>query len=351
MVDYVPHRILLTGGAGFIMSHLTDKLLNDFPACSVIVFDVMDYCASERNLADAFATKRCKLIKGDIRNFEFVSYLLASERIDTVIHGCAISHVDLSFGNSLKFTEVNTYGSHVLLESIRVYNTSAKETEGVKRCIIVSTDETYGNALLQCDEKSNLFPTNPYAASKAAMEQMCHAYIKSYNLPLIITRGNNVYATRQFPEKMVPKFIHLLMQCRPLSIHGSGTQKRSLMHVDDACAAFSLILSKGVTHEVYNMESHEELTVLQVAQKLLKAFDIPEDKWDYYIKCGPDRLFNDQRYFIDGQKLRNLGWRETRTFDESIPSIIQWYKDNKEYWPNTQSALVAHPTLDSYNVK
>jgi UDP-glucose 4,6-dehydratase len=347
--DYVPRNILVTGAAGFIASHVVDKLLVDFPKCQITILDILDYCSSKKNIESAIATGRCKLVVGDIRNMNLISYLLIQETIDTVLHFAAISHVDLSFGDSLVFTQVNCYGSHVLLEGIRLYNQTTPN-KGVERCIMVSSDEIYGSQPGQSSESSPRAPTNPYSASKASMECICNSYMKSYGIPIIITRGNNCYGPRIFVEKVIPKFITLLEAGRPLPIHGNGTQRRSFMYVSDAAAAFSIILQKGQVHQVYNIQSGEgeEFTIMEVAQKLLKHFKIPEDKWNNYIKNVDDRAFNDQRYFIDGKKLRDLGWKPVVDFDSGIDITIEWYKSHHKYWDNAESALADHPKLTTY---
>lgn len=348
MEAYQPFRILLTGGAGFIMSHVTDQLLQDFPECFIVVLDVMDYCSSDKNLQEALATGRCKLVRGDVRNMELLTYVLESERIDTVIHGCAVSHVDLSFGDSLVFTDVNTKGSHILLESIRRYNSTSKEESRVKRIIMVSTDEVYGSQSEQTHESSPFDVTNPYSASKAAMECFCQAYSKSYKLPIIITRGNNVMGERQYPEKLIPKFIELTRRGAPLTIHGGGQQQRSYMYVKDVASAFTTIIKYGKIHEKYNIEAGCELTVTEVAHRILAEFKIPEEEWADRIRYVEDRPFNDQRYFINGDKLRELGWQPVYEFEGALKDTVRWYIDHPDWWANTESALVAHPKLTQY---
>jgi len=202
-------------------------------------------------------------VEGDIRSAELVRYIVQTQEIDTVLHFAAETHVDNSFGNSFTFTETNVMGTHVLLEASRLSKT-------VKRFLHVSTDEVYGEASLlrgsSFESDSMLAPTNPYSASKAAAEMLVTAYGTSYNLPYVITRGNNVYGPRQFPEKAIPKFIHLLHRNQKVPIHGNGLALRSYMHVSDAAAAFDNILHKGENYNIYNIGAQEERTVVSVAR-------------------------------------------------------------------------------------
>ena len=204
-----------------------------------------------------------KFVEGDIRSVELVRYIVQTCEIDTILHFAAETHVDNSFGNSFTFTETNVIGTHVLLEASRLSKT-------VKRFLHVSTDEVYGEASLHggssLESHSVLSPTNPYSASKAAAEMLVTAYGTSYNLPYVITRGNNVYGPRQFPEKAIPKFIHLLHRNKKIPIHGDGLSLRSYMHVSDAAVAFDNILHKGENRSIYNIGAHEERTVVSVAK-------------------------------------------------------------------------------------
>ena len=192
-----------------------------------------------------------KFIKGDILSVDLVIHILETEKIDTVMHFAAQSHVDNSFGNSFMFTKNNVDGTHTLLESVRVVGT-------VKKFVHVSTDEVYGESSFESNESNTehdslLSPTNPYAATKAGAEMLVMAFGRSYGLPCIITRGNNVYGPNQYPEKAIPKFIILASKGENISIHGDGLATRSYMHIDDAASAFDFIVTKGQTGHVYNI--------------------------------------------------------------------------------------------------
>ena len=215
--DYKPKNILITGGAGFIASHVVILMVKKYPNLKIVNFDRLDYCSCIENLNDLKSEPNYKFIKGNICSSELVSYVLESEKIDTIMHFAAQTHVDNSFGNSFQFTQNNILGTHVLLESAKV----AK----VARFIHVSTDEVYGEQRLDqeaMNEEQVLEPTNPYAATKAGAEFIAKSYHRSFGMPLIITRGNNVYGPHQYPEKLIPKFINQLTRGRQVTLHGKS---------------------------------------------------------------------------------------------------------------------------------
>jgi UDP-glucose 4,6-dehydratase len=185
----------------------------------------------------------------------------------------------------------------------------------------VSTDEVYGESDELCHEKSLLLPTNPYAATKAAAEMLVMSYIKSYNLPIVISRGNNVYGPNQYPEKLIPKFIQQLKSGNLVTIQGEGTARRSFLHVFDTCTAFEIILEQGVPGEIYNIGTTEEYTVKEVAKILIELIKGTTD-YEENIIYIPDRPFNDSRYFISNEKLTSLGWEIKIPFLEGIKTLI-----------------------------
>ena len=239
--NYEPKAILITGAAGFIASHVANRIVRLYPQYKVVVLDKLDYCSNLKNLDAARAYPNFKFVKGDIASADLVNYVLLTEGIDTIMHFAAQTHVDNSFGNSFEFTKNNIYGTHVLLESCRVAGT-------IRRFIHVSTDEVYGetsaDALVGNNEGSRLLPTNPYSATKAGAEMLVMAYGQSYNLPYITTRGNNVYGPNQFPEKLIPKFLLLAMEGKNLPIHGDGSNVRSYLYCEDVAEAFDVVLHK-----------------------------------------------------------------------------------------------------------
>ncbi|KAK4537725.1 hypothetical protein CDCA_CDCA14G3750 [Cyanidium caldarium] len=336
---FVPQNILVTGGAGFIASHVVTRLVQRYPHYRVAVLDKLDYCASLDNLKEVRMRPNFKFIRGDIRSHDLVSYVLEEERIDTVLHFAACTHVDNSFTSSLLFTENNVLGTHVLLESVRQYGR-------VRRLIHVSTDEVYGGDSNMETESSILAPTNPYACSKAAAEFICRGYVKSFGLPIIITRGNNVYGPHQFPDKLIPKTVCLLASGRPCYVHGSGEHARNFLFVEDAARAFDVILHSGETDEVYNIGSETEKRNIDVVRDVIDLFGLTKDA-NRYIEHVKDRTFNDMRYRIDSSKLRALGWKEEVVWEDGLRRTKSWYSDpiNLKRWPNYTSGLVPHPSL------
>lgn len=336
---YKPKSILITGGAGFIASHVAIRLTKTYPEYKIVVLDKLDYCSSLKNLDIIKHRRNFKFVKGDIQSMDLISFVLQSEEIDTVMHFAAQTHVDNSFGNSLAFTMNNTYGTHVLLEASRKAGT-------IRRFINVSTDEVYGETSLGkeqgLEEGSHMDPTNPYSAAKAGAEMLCKAYITSYKMPIIITRGNNVYGPHQFPEKMIPKFTILASRGKDLPLHGSGGAVRSYLFVEDVAEAFECVLHKGEVGDVYNIGTSQERTVAQVAADIAQHFGMPSSK----IISVKDRAFNDQRYFIGSNKLAALGWTERTSWEDGLKKTIQWYLDTppNEYWyGDVESALAPHP--------
>ena len=242
--------------------------------------------------------------------------------ITHVIHFAAQSHVDNSFHNSLRYTNDNILGTHNLLEVARTKGTH------LKLFIHVSTDEVYGESMLQKTEihkteSSILCPTNPYAATKASAELIAQSYHHSFQMPIIITRGNNVYGPNQYPEKVIPRFIQQLKNNKKVTIQGDGSCVRAFLHAYDTAAAFQCILEKGKIGEIYNIGCDEgmEYSIIEVARILIKKIHNTENynKWISYIK---DRPFNDQRYYISNKKLKELGWKITIPFDKGLSLLI-----------------------------
>ncbi|XP_010537694.1 PREDICTED: trifunctional UDP-glucose 4,6-dehydratase/UDP-4-keto-6-deoxy-D-glucose 3,5-epimerase/UDP-4-keto-L-rhamnose-reductase RHM1 [Tarenaya hassleriana] len=339
MASYTPKNILITGAAGFIASHVANRLIRNYPDYKIVVLDKLDYCSNLKNLNPSKSSPNFKFVKGDIASADLVNYLLITEGIDTIMHFAAQTHVDNSFGNSFEFTKNNIYGTHVLLEACKV-------TGQIRRFIHVSTDEVYGetdeDAVVGNHEASQLLPTNPYSATKAGAEMLVMAYGRSYGLPVITTRGNNVYGPNQFPEKLIPKFVLLAMRGKPLPIHGDGSNVRSYLYCEDVAEAFECILHKGEVGHVYNIGTKKERRVIDVAKDICKLFNMdPEAS----IKFVENRPFNDQRYFLDDQKLKNLGWSERTTWEEGLKKTMEWYTQNPDWWGDVSGALLPHPRM------
>ena len=324
--DYLvehPRRInlLITGGCGFIGSNFINYIF-DKNKYNIINLDAMYYCADENNVKEHIRkSDYYLLIKGNINDKDLVYNLLRNYKITHIIHFAAQSHVDNSFSVPLQYTYDNVQGTHTLLEEVRQYNK-------VDRFIHVSTDEVYGESMLSSDEshkteQSILCPTNPYAASKAGAELIAQSYNHSFKMPIIISRGNNVYGPNQYPEKLIPRFIKLLKEDKKVTIQGDGSVVRAFLHAHDTAKAFEVILEKGVIGEIYNIGCDEgmEYTVLEVAKMLIKLIK-NTDNYDDWIEYVPDRPFNDKRYYISNQKLKDLGWDISVKFDEGLGELV-----------------------------
>jgi UDP-glucose 4,6-dehydratase len=310
-------NLLVTGGYGFIGSNFINYYFHKNPNVCIINLDAMYYCASESNvLQEIRDSPRYHFIKGNLQSSDLINYILKEHSITHVIHFAAQSHVQNSFDDSLKYTLDNIVGTHTLLESVRTFG-------HIKKFIHVSTDEVYGESLNDDlkHEASVLIPTNPYAATKAGAELIAMSYIKSYGLPIIITRGNNVYGPNQYPEKLIPRFIEQLRNNTQVTIQGDGSAIRSFLHVDDTCSAFECILDRGKVGEIYNIGTPEEYTVMEVAKILVKLIK-RTDQFESYVRFIKDRPFNDSRYFISNEKLVGLGWKIQIPFLEGIKKLV-----------------------------
>lgn len=315
---YEPKNILITGGCGFIASNFINHLLKKYDNINIYNIDILNYCSNINNIKPHI---NYKFIKGDICSNDLVSFILKEYQIDTIMHFAAQSHVDNSFGKSLDFTRDNVLGTHNLLECSRLYG-------NIKRFIHVSTDEVYGEVGMDetCHEKSLLNPTNPYAASKAAAEFIVKSYGHSFKLPIIITRGNNVYGPRQYPEKLIPKFIKQLQNNEKCTIHGKGLSRRNFLHVFDVAKAFDKILFEGELNEIYNIGTDNEYSVLDILKLLVKYIKNDNNYMNYAIFVK-DRDFNDFRYSVYSDKLINLGWYREIDFNNGLKNTIDWYLD------------------------
>jgi len=334
-------NLLITGGCGFIGSNFINWIFHN-KNYNIINFDAMYYCASEENVNEEIRlSERYKLIKGNLCNKDLVNEVINNNNITHVIHFAAQSHVQNSFEDSLQFTHDNVVGTHTLLEVCRKYGK-------IERFIHVSTDEVYGESMIDVNEQhktehSVLCPSNPYAATKAGAELIAQSYYHSFKMPIIITRGNNVYGPNQYPEKLIPRFIELLNENKKVTIQGDGSNVRAFLHAQDTARAFECILEKGGIGEIYNIGCDEgmEYTVLEVAKILIKLIKNTEnyDEWIEYIE---DRPFNDARYYISNKKVKDLGWNIKINFIDGINKLlknnkIEFLQDNDKISSNNYS--------------
>lgn len=333
-------NILITGGCGFIGTNMIIHLLKKYPRYRIYNIDKLDYCSVS---SDLIKHVNYKFIKCNIvTDVDIMKKILYDHQINVILHFAAQSHVDNSFGNSFSFTENNVLGTHKLIECCREYH---QKTQSIQKFIHISTDEVYGE-ISNATSTTHFQPTNPYAASKASAEHVVFSYYKSYNIPIIITRSNNIYGPYQYPEKVIPKWINLLEQNKKCPIHGNGTHRRCYIYVDDIVEAYDIIMHKGEVGEVYNIPSEYEFSNLD----LIMTLSVMYDKKKFY-EFVSDRAFNDCRYHIidEDKKLEKLGWIQKVNIFDGLKQTIEWYKNNKidNVWEKgtSEKALVSHPVL------
>lgn len=307
--------VLFTGGCGAIGSVMLNFFVCKYPQTRFVNLDALTYAGNSNNIIQK---PNYKLYHGNICNVELVNHILETERPGIIVHLAAETHVDNSFGNSFAFTQTNVFGTHTLLECARKYNKLTK-------FIHMSTDEVYGSVDdgTTCNETTSMIaPSNPYSASKAAAEMLCHAYMMSFKLPIIILRCNNAVSPFQHQEKLIPKILDCLANNKKIPIHGKGHSKRTFIHALDIAEAFDIVIEKGDVNSVYNIGNDEEYTVIEVVQHILQTLK-PGNNIEDWIEFVPDRAFQDYRYSVDTTALRNLGWKPKVDFDQAIQSLLK----------------------------
>uniref|UniRef100_A0A4W3IC49 dTDP-D-glucose 4,6-dehydratase n=1 Tax=Callorhinchus milii TaxID=7868 RepID=A0A4W3IC49_CALMI len=339
--------LLVTGGAGFVASHVIICLLERYPDYLIINVDKLDYCSSLKNLQSVSGRSNYKFIQGDICDKYFVKLLFGTEKIDVVLHFAAQTHVDQSFWRSEEFTNVNVGGTHILVNTAYEVN--------VEKFIHVSTDEVYGGSINEeFNEASPKRPTNPYAVSKAASECIVMSYWESYRFPVVIARSSNVYGPHQYPEKVIPKFIALLQHNRKCCIHGTGVQARHFLYATDVAQAFLTLLEKGEPGEIYNIGTNFEMSIIQLAKELVHLIE-PSEVPLYYIAFSllvfSTRPSNDLRYPMNSKKLHKLGWRPKVVWEDGIRKTIEWYQANFHNWTDAEKALDPFPSAALYKIR
>ncbi len=322
-------KIVITGGAGFIGSHIVEKCSSTYKNAEIVIFDKMTYAADVRNVLHLITANKARLLVGDVANFD--TCRRAIEGADLVIHAAAESHVDNSFGNSLEFTKTNVVGTHCLMESCRL--------AGTPKIIHISTDEVYGEVHEgKVDENSTLRPTNPYSASKAAAEMIINGYRQSFRIPVIMLRANNIFGSRQFPEKIIPKFLIAAITGRKMTLHGTGKNIRHYLSAHDLTDAIDLLVNKGEIGECYNIGTVEDYPNVDIARMICSVFGLKEEDTITYVA---DRPFNDARYAVDWSRIAALGWVPRRTLAAELQAMAEWYAENLARYE--ASAIVNHP--------
>ena len=314
------HRILVTGGAGFIGSNFVHHVLRRFPRAQVVVLDALTYAGRRENL-DGLPAASLTFVHGDIRDPAVVKQAMAG--CDLVINFAAESHVDRSIETPGDFIQTDVYGVFVLGEEARRL--------GVQRFLQVSTDEVYGEVLEgHATEDWPLNPRSPYSASKAGGDRLAFAYWATYDLPVVVTRCSNNYGPRQYPEKLVPLFVTNAIDDVPLPVYGTGLNRRDWLHVDDHCAALvTLLLHPGIEGETFNIGAGHELDVLTITDTLLTLLGKPAT----LIRHVEDRPGHDRRYAVDTAKItRVTGWTPKIPFAEGIRQTVEWFQANEAWW-------------------
>ena len=316
------HKIFITGGCGFIGSHVTEYLFKKYKKSLIYVYDKITYAASVKNLQDISNRKRVKIIKKDILNFNDLQKY--SKNTNILIHAAAESHVDNSFNLTNEFIKTNVIGTKNVLDVCK--------KNKIKKIIHISTDEVYGEIYKSnFNEKSHFNPSNPYSSSKAAAEMIINGYIHSYKLPITIIRANNIFGTRQHPEKLLPGSCWSLIKRKKFTIHGKGKQLRSFLYVKDFCEGLYKILIKGKNNEIYNIGSNFEYQNIEVFKIVAKENNL---NFKNFLKYVEDRPFNDFRYSLNFNKIMKLGWKPKTKIEDKIYEINLWYKKNISRFKN-----------------
>ena len=345
-------NILITGGAGFIGSHVVRLFVNKYPDYKIVNVDKLTYAGNLDNLRDIESKPNYEFVQADICDHELMLELMRSRRIDGVIHLAAESHVDRSILDPFTFARTNVMGTLSLLEAARVYWESLPEGYEGKKFYHISTDEVYG--ALQPDggffvETTKYDPHSPYSASKASSDHFVRAYHDTYGMPTVVTNCSNNYGPYQYPEKLIPLFIDNIRRRRPLPVYGKGENVRDWLYVVDHARAIDLIFHQGKVADTYNIGGFNEWRNIDLVRVIVRTVDRllgnPEGFSDELITFVTDRKGHDLRYAIDSSKLkRELGWEPSLQFEEGIEKTVRWYLDNPGWIENIQKKKADIPS-------
>lgn len=335
-------NILITGGAGFIGSHVVRLFVNKYPDYHIINLDKLTYAGNLATLVDIENKPNYSFVKADICDFETILNIYSKYNIDAVIHLAAESHVDRSIKDPFTFAQTNVMGTLALLQAAKeMWKTPYTNN----RFYHISTDEVYGT--LEFDgtfftEETSYDPHSPYSASKASSDHFVRAFYDTYGLPTIVTNCSNNYGPYQFPEKLIPLFINNIRHYKPLPVYGKGENVRDWLYVEDHARAIDLIFHKGKIADTYNIGGFNEWTNIDLIKVIIKTVDSllgnPEGTSDSLITYVTDRAGHDLRYAIDSNKLKNeLGWEPSLQFEEGIEKTVKWYLDNQSWMDNVTS--------------
>lgn len=311
--------LMVTGAAGFIGANYVHYVLKARPEYDLVVYDKLTYAGNMDNLKDVMG--RIKFVKGDICDANAVDETIKEYGVDAIINFAAETHVDRSIDRASEFLATNVQGTYTILEAVRKHD--------IKKFLQISTDEVYGSIESgSFYETSNINPSNPYSAAKAAGDLLVRSYYNTYRAPVIITRSSNNFGPYQYPEKLIPVMILKALNDEKLPVYGTGMNVRDWIYVEDNCAGVDTVFHKGRIGEVYNMGGGNEKPNIEVVKHILNYLGKPESLISYVT----DRPGHDTRYSLNSDKTKSLGWKPEYSFEEALDKTIQWYLDNECWW-------------------
>lgn len=345
-------KILITGGSGFIGSHVVRLFVQNYPTYEIVNLDALTYAGNPENLKDIDQLPNYRFVKGDIADESFINALFATEQFDAVIHLAAESHVDRSIMDPLAFVRTNILGTAVLLNAAR---TTWKSMEG-KLFYHVSTDEVYGSLGETgfFTEETPYDPRSPYSSSKAGSDHLVMAYHHTYKMPVVISNCSNNYGSHQFPEKLIPLMIHNIQTNKPLPVYGKGENVRDWLWVNDHALAIDVVFHKGKHGETYNIGGFNEWKNIDLVHMLCRIMDKKlgraEGDSAKLITFVKDRQGHDLRYAIDATKInQELGWKPSLQFEEGLEKTVDWYLENQEWINHVISGVYQQYYSEQYS--